>query len=147
ARFYAQHNAFPDQQLQAYMAGVCGATQTTFGVTVWSTPSDTISEAARQKEWHGQIEKQLGQWLPASTKQPGAAEFSEGKTSVFAAVVGTSDVRWEARSTVANAAGEVDLRGTLQSPAAFIFGLSNVGAYGQRDCRSDPRVALPRFHV
>ena len=147
ARFYAAHNAFPDQQLQAYMAGVCGATEANFGVTVWSTPNDTIADAARQKEWHDAIAKQLGPWLPSSVKQLGAAQLSDGKTSVFAAVAGTSDVTWEARSTVANAAGEVELSGSLGSPAAFIFGLSNVGAFGERDCRSDPRVALPRFHV
>lgn len=145
ARFYAEHNAFPDQQLQAYMAGVCGSTQATFAVMVWAEPSANV--ASRQAEWHDIIAKQLGQWLPASTRQVGAAELSDGKTSVFAATVGQSDVEWETRSPVANDAGEVVLSGSVRSPAAFIFGLNTVGPNGQRDCYSNPRVAPPRFRI
>jgi hypothetical protein len=146
-RFFAEHGAFPDQQLQAYMAGVCGATEPSFGVMVWSTPNDTIADAARQKLWHDGIAKQLGEWLPPGSKRLGGAELSDGKNSVFAATAGASDVTWEERSVVANAAGEVQLSGSLRTPAAFIYGLSNVGAYGVRDCRSDPRVAPPRFRI
>ena len=147
ARFYAAHGAFPDQQLQAYMAGVCGATEPNFGIMVWSTPNDTLADATRQKQWHDAIKKQLGEWLPAGSKQLGAAELSDGKTSVFAATAGSSDVVWEERSVVANADGEVRLSGSLRTPAAFIYGLSNVGSYGVRDCRTDPRVAPPRFRI
>ncbi len=147
ARFFAAHAAFPDQQLQAYMAGVCGATQPNFGVMVWSTPSNTVVDAGNQKQWHEAIAKQLGEWLPPSVKQLGAAEFSDGKTSVFAATAGLSDITWEERSTLVNANGELQLSGTLSTPAAFIYGSSNVGAYGVQDCRSDPRVAPPRFRI
>jgi uncharacterized protein YkwD len=144
-RFYAQHGAFPDQQLQAYMAGVCGSTQATFSAMVWAEP--TTSVASRQAEWHDVIAKQLGQWLPASARQVGAAEISDGKTSVFAATMGQSDVEWESRSPVANDAGEVVLSGSIRSPAAFIFGLNTVGPNGEHDCYSDPRVAPPRFRI
>lgn len=144
-RFYAQHGAFPDQQLQAYMAGVCGSTQATFSAMVWAEPSANV--ASRQAEWHDIIAKQLGQWLPSSARQVGAAEITEGTTSVFAATMGQSDVEWESRSPVASEAGEVVLSGSIRSPAAFIFGLNAVGANGQRDCYSDPRVAPPRFRI
>jgi hypothetical protein len=147
ARFYAAHGAFPDQQLQAYMAGVCGASVATFGVTVWSTPNETLVDAANQTKWHDTIAKQLGDWLPASMDLAGAAELSDGKTNVFAAAVATSTVTWESKSTVASASGEVELTGSVRTPAAFIYGVTNSGAYGVRDCRTDPRVALPRFHL
>jgi hypothetical protein len=147
ARFYAAHGAFPDQQLQSHMAGVCGASVATFGVTVWSTPSDTIVGTANRTKWHEAIAQQLGGWLPASMDLAGAAELSDGKTNVFAAAVATSTVIWESKNTVVNATGEVELTGSVRSPAAFIYGVINSGAYGVRDCRTDPRVALPRFHL
>lgn len=147
ARFYAAHGAFPDQQLQAYMAGVCGASVATFGVTVWSTPNDTLVDPANQAKWHDTIAKQLGDWLPPSMDLAGAAEVSDGKTNVFAAAVATSTVIWDSKSTVVSADGEVELTGSVRSPAAFIYGVTNSGAYGVRDCRTDARVALPRFHL
>ena len=147
ARVFAAHAAFPDHQLQAYMAGVCGATQPTFGVMVWSTPSNTIADADNQKRWHDAITKQLGEWLPPAARLLGAAEFSDGKTSVFTATAGVSEITWEERGTLVNANGELQLSGSLTTPAAFIYGSSNVGAYGVQDCRSDPRVAPPRFRI
>lgn len=147
ARFYAAHEAFPDQQLQAHMAGVCGASVAGFGVMVWSTPNDTLVGAAKRTQWHDAIAKQLGEWLPASMDLAGAAELSDGKTRVFAATVATSTVTWESRSTVVSGSGEVELTGTVRTPTAFIYGVTNSGAYGVRDCRTDPRVALPRFHL
>jgi hypothetical protein len=147
ARFYAAHDAFPDQQLQAHMAGVCGASVTTFGVSVWSRPKHALLHAASRAKWHADIAKQLGDWLPPSTTLAGAAELSDGKTSVFAAAVATSMVEWESKSTVASPSGEVELTGSLRTPAAFIYGLTNAGSHGVRDCRTDPRVALPRFHL
>lgn len=147
ARFYAAHGAFPDQQLQAYMAGVCGASVPTFGVSVWSTPKHTLFSKTNRAKWHASIAEQLGAWLPPSTSSAGAAELSDGKTSVLAVAVATSMVDWESKSTVASPSGEVELTGSLRTPAAFIYGIINAGTHGVRDCRTDPRVALPRFHL
>jgi hypothetical protein len=147
ARFFAAHQAFPDQQLQAYMAGVCGATVPSFALMVWSTPTDTVASAGNSKQWHEAIAKQLGPWLPEKARQLGAAEVSDGKNSVFAATVGMSDVAWESQSTLVNAAGQVELTGSVGTPAAFIYGLVNRGEYGVGECRTDPRVAPPRFHL
>lgn len=147
ARFYGAHDAFPDQQLQAHMAGACGATMPSFGVMVWSTPTETVADTARAAQWHDSIAKQLGPWLPKSTRLLGAAELVEGKNTVFAATVGESEITWEARSPVASDSGTIELSGSLRSQAAFVYGLANSGEYGVNDCRTDPRVAPPRFRV
>lgn len=147
ARFYAAHEAFPDQQLQAHIAGVCGATAPTFGVGVWGTPNETLTTDANRAEWQKGIQKQLAQWLPDRNAQLGVAQISDAKNTVFAAVMAKSTVTWESKSLVVNEAGEVELSGSVRTPAALIYGMSNVGAHGVQDCRRDPRVALPRFHL
>jgi hypothetical protein len=146
-RFYATHQAFPDQQLQAHMAGVCGTSAPTFSMITWSTPNDTLVDPANQRRWRKAISDQLGPLLASSPELVGAAQVSDGKNTAFAAVAAKSAVAWEGRSLVANRAGEVELSGSVRSPAAFVYGMTNVGAYGVSDCRSDPRVALPRFRL
>jgi hypothetical protein len=146
-RFYATHQAFPDQQLQAYMAGVCGMSAPTFSMITWSTPNDTLVDPANQQQWRKAISDQLGPLLAHDPELIGAAQVSDGKNTAFAAVAAKSAVAWEGRSLVTNTAGEVELSGSVRTPAAFVYGMANVGAYGVSDCRSDPRVALPRFRL
>jgi hypothetical protein len=147
ARFYGKYKAFPDQQLQAYMAGVCGSNTPGFGVTVWETPVDSVADAAPRNEWHQHIAKQLSEWLPPTMNQAGAAQLAEGGNVVFAVAVGTSSITWEKLSTLVDEQGRVELSGRVNTPAAFVYGLGNVGAYGVQDCQSDPRVAAPRFRL
>jgi hypothetical protein len=147
ARFFGKHKAFPDQQLQGYIAGVCGSSTPTFGVTVWDTPVDSVTDAAPRNEWHQHIAKQLGEWLPPAVNQAGAAELAEGGTVVFAATFATSNITWDKVSTLVDEQGRVELSGRLSTPASMIYGLSNVGAYGVQDCQSDPRVAAPQFRM
>jgi hypothetical protein len=146
-RFYATHQAFPDQQLQAHMAGVCGTSTPTFGMITWSTPSNTLVDPANRLKWRQAISDQLGPLLAVGPELVGAAQVSDGKNTVFAAVGAKSAVTWEGRSLVANRAGEVELSGSVRTSAAFVYGMTNVGAYGVSDCRADPRVALPRFRL
>jgi hypothetical protein len=79
--------------------------------------------------------------------QAGASQFSDEQNSVFAVTFASSGVSWEKVTTLADADGKVELSGRVTSPAAFIYGLVNVGAYGVKDCQSDPRVAAPRFRI
>lgn len=147
ARFFAQHQAFPDQQLQAYMAGACGVTVPTFSAMAWATPNETLASAANQSQWHQGISEQLGQWLPANATLVGGAESSDGKNTGFAALVATEGVDWENKALVVGQSGEVELSGAVRSPAAFVYGLANAGAYGVSECLTDPRVAAPRFRI
>jgi uncharacterized protein YkwD len=147
ARFFGKYKAFPDQQLQAYMAGVCGSSTPSFGVSVWDTPVDSVTDAAPRSEWHQHIAKQLGEWLPTVVNQAGAAEVDEGGIRVFAAAYSTSSITWEKVSTLVDEQGRVELIGRVNTPAAFVYGVGNVGAYGVQDCQSDPRVAAPRFRM
>ena len=147
ARFFGQHQAFPDQQLQAHMAGVCGVTHPKLGVMVWSTPLDTIADAERQNQWHQGIAQQLGEWLPTAINLAGGAELTEGQNSVFAAAVAAGSVTWEKVGNVVDAQGQIELIGSVRTPAALVYGLGNVGSYGVQDCQSDPRIAPPRFRL
>jgi hypothetical protein len=147
ARFFAAHAAFPDQQLQAHIAGVCGATQPTLGLVAWATPSPTVAQSAHHGQWYDAIKKQLTDAVPAGTHEIAGAEYSDGKTNVFAAAAATSEVDWESRTSVANADGTLELSGSVRGSTGSIQGFSNAGAHGVRECRSDPRVAPPRFHV
>lgn len=117
AGFFAQHQAFPDQQLQAHMAGVCGATQAKLGVIVWSTPAETVADSARLSEWHAGITKQLSEWLPATANLGGAAQLADAKNTLFAAAVAVESITWEKVSTLADADGRVELVGSMRTPA------------------------------
>jgi hypothetical protein len=147
AGFFAQHRAWPDQQLEAHIAGVCGATQLGLGLAVWAAPLEAIADAAGRSDWYTAIAQQLSESLPLEANVGGAAEIADSTHGVFVTALAIEQITWEKVSTVADAEGRVELAGSVRMPAAFVHGLSNVGAYSVKGCESDLQVAAPRFRM
>jgi hypothetical protein len=145
-RFVAQKGGVPDQQLQNYVLGQCGAATPEHSLQYWSiTLNHPTGDAELLAELAKPVKQHLGS-LPPYAQDVGGALVREGQQAVYMLLVARRHAELEPIAPVAED-GTIVVSGKLLTGADALLGLVTRGDYGFDDCTMDRSLKLPRFRA
>ncbi len=145
-RFFAQHGALPEDRLQRFILGRCGAHTPArpYAFAVKATPDVTDAQivAAESKGLSDALDKRFAQGRHL------AAIWSTRLSNVaIVSIIAGRHLMDVSGPAQPNARGEVILHGNVHEPAEALSGFINAGNHGVKPCRPNPHLKLPRFQL
>jgi hypothetical protein len=146
ARFYVQHNAFPDDGLRKYLVLRCGSTLATASMqTVSGAVPDATPESKLQTSYAESVQKLITSALAGGGEAGVGFSRGNGRAAVVA-FYGTPAGRLGALPGLVQGAS-VTLEGEVAPDASFVMGFANQGALGVSLCEPDTTVKAPMFRL
>ncbi|HWP05203.1 MAG TPA: hypothetical protein VNN72_05650 [Polyangiaceae bacterium] len=143
AAFFGRYRALPDEILQLWLAGYCGAPASPF-FTLWM---ERDIPAAGDPNPLGPVE---AQWLDALKRAAPSLRFGVGaglRASRLVVVVSMTFPSVEVHRRGPDENGLVRLEGHLLEDADVLRAVINQGATGTAACTNDDTVELPEFDI